>query len=159
MKRSGNRLLAATLLAGVALASTAVPAVAAKPSVETFSVHREFPFADCPGFATIGAWDIDHRITYYYDSDGVAIRDHDQVDFRGRIINAETGAWVADSGSRTFFDTLAPDGSFLTTYMVTVRKSTYVHEAGRVDFQTGAFHGHEGFGPGNITALCEALGG
>ena len=159
MIRPGNRRLAATLFAGAALAISAAPALAVSPTVETFGVHREFPFEECPDFATIGSWDIEHKITYFYDSDGVAIRDHDQVDFSGRIINAETGAWVPDSGSRTFFDTLAPDGSFLTTYMVTVRKSAYVHEAGRVDFQTGAFHGHEGFGPSSIAALCEALGG
>ena len=159
MTRSRNRRLAATLFAGTVLALTAIPALAATPTVETFSAHREVPFEDCPGFATVGVWDIDHKVTYFYDSEGVKIRDHDQVDFTGRIVNAETGAWVPDSGSRTFFDTLAPDGSFLTTYMVTVRKSDYIHDAGRIDFQTGGFHGHDGFTPDNIAALCEALGG
>jgi hypothetical protein len=158
MNRSRNRRLAATLFAGAALLLSAVPALAAKPSVESWDAQREGPFEDCPGFSTIGSWDIHHKLTYFYDSDGIAIRDIDQVDFTGRIVNAETGAWVPDSGSRTFFDTLAPDGSFLTTYMVTVRKSDYVHDAGRVDFQTGGFHGHEGFTPDNIAALCEALG-
>ena len=150
--------MVAAIFAGAAVALTAVPALAAGPTVETFDVHRESPFEDCPGFATIGSWDITHKITYFYDADGIAVRDHDQVDFSGRIINAETGAWVPDSGSRIFFDTLAPDGSFLTTYMVTVRKSAYVHDAGRIDFQTGEFHGHDGFTPDNLAALCEALG-
>ena len=158
MTRSRSRRLAATIFAGAALALTAVPALAVSPTVETFSAHREVAFADCPGFTAVGIWDIDHKITYFYDTDDVAIRDHDQVDFAGRIVNADTGAWVADSGSRTFFDTLAPDGSFLTTYMVTVRKSRYVHDAGRIDFQTGDFNGHDGFGPDNIAALCQALG-
>ena len=159
MNRTHSRRLAATLFAGVALALSAVPAMAVKPTVETWDVQREGPFEDCPGFATIGVWDIHHKLTYFYDSDGIAIRDTDEVDFTGRIVNAETGAWVPDSGSRTFFDTLAPDGSYLTTYMVTVRKSDYVHDAGRVDFQTGAFRGHDGFTPDNIAALCEALDG
>jgi hypothetical protein len=66
---------------------------------------------------------------------------------------------VPDSGSRTFFDTLAPDGSFLTTYMVEMRKSAYVHTAGRTDFQTGDFTGTSGFDDAGIAALCEALGG
>ena len=43
--------------------------------------------------------------------------------------------------------------------MVQVRKSRYVHEAGRIDFQTGDFRGHGGFTPDNIAELCEALGG
>lgn len=157
MARLHIRRVGATLIAGAAIALTAVPVLAMSPTVESFTVHREGPFEDCPDFATIGSWDISHKVTYFYNSEGIAIRDTDQVDFAGRIVNAETGAWVPDSGSRTFFDTLAPDGSYLETYMVTVRKSRYVHEAGRVDFQTGEFHGRDGFGPDNIAALCAAL--
>jgi hypothetical protein len=107
----------------------------------------------------MGVWEIGHKLTIFYDAAGTPIRDIEQVDFSGRIVNVETGAWVADSGSRVYFDTLAPDGSYLTTYAVEQRKSRYVHNAGRTDFQTGTFSGHDGFGDANIAALCEALGG
>jgi hypothetical protein len=150
---------AALTLAAAALLLTAAPAVAATPAVETFRVHVERPFIDCPGFSVLGIWDIDHKLTLFFDGSAVATRDIERVDFSGRLVNTSTGASVPDSGSRTFFDTLAPDGAFLTTYMVEVRKSTYVHGAGRTDFQTGAFHGVDAFEPANVTALCGALAG
>ena len=141
-----------------ALLITAGPVAAAAPSVETWTAHVDRPFVDCPGFSVVGVWDITHRLTVFFDSSGVPTRDIERVDFTGRLINASTGTWVPDSGSRTFFDTLAPDASFLTTYMVSVRHSTYVHGAGRTDFQTGAFRGREDLAPANVEALCEALG-
>lgn len=149
----------ALTLASAALLLTAAPAAAAAPRVESSTVHVERPFVDCPGFSTIGVWDITHRLTTFFDAHGVATRDIEQVDFSGRVVNASTGAWVPDSGSRTFFDTLAPDGSFLTTYGVQVRKSAYVHTAGRTDFQTGEFNGRDGFDAAGIDQLCNALGG
>jgi hypothetical protein len=132
---------------------------AATPSVVSWTNHVERPFIDCPDFATVGIWDISHRLTIFVDGDGIAIRDIEQIDYSGRIVNAETGAWVPDSGGRTFFDTLAPDGSFLTTYSVDQRHSQYIHGAGRLDFQTGDFNGREAFSDANLDALCEALGG
>jgi hypothetical protein len=159
MLGSTKHRAAALAVAAAALVVTAAPVAAVTPTVESWTVHVERPFVDCPGFATVGVWDISHRLTTFFDSEGVAIRDIEAVDFRGRVVNAETGAWVADSGARTFFDTLAPDGSFLTTTMVQVRKSAYVHTAGRTDFQTGAFAGRDGFDDAGIAALCGALGG
>jgi hypothetical protein len=150
---------AALTLAAAALMITAAPAAAVTPSVDTFSVHVERPFVDCPGFSTIGVWEITHKLTTFFNSDGVATRDIEAVDFTGRIVNSDTGAWVADSGSRQFFDTLAPDGSFLSTYMVQVRKSPYVHLAGRTDFQTGNFTGRDGLDDAGVAALCAALAG
>ncbi|HEY8437131.1 MAG TPA: hypothetical protein VIK65_00840 [Candidatus Limnocylindrales bacterium] len=153
----GRRLaLVATSLA--ASLATGGVAAAAAPAVETSSVHIERAFIDCPSFAVVGVWDITHRLTLFVDADGTPTRDIERVDFSGRLVNASTGAWVPDSGTRIFFDTLAADGSFLTTYAVEVRHSQYVHTAGRTDFQTGAFHGRDGFGAGSISALCEALG-
>lgn len=146
-------------LASAALLLTAAPAAAAAPSVESWTVHREFLFEECPDFSVIGVWDISHRLTIFFDADGVAIRDIEHVAFSGRLVNESTGASVPDSGARTFFDTLAPDGSFLTTYVVQVRHSAYVHGAGRFDFQTGVFHGVSEVDADNIAALCEALGG
>ena len=159
MTRSRNRRLAATLFAGAALALTAVPALAVTPTVETLTAHREVPFVDCPGFTALGIWDIDHKLTYFYDSDGVATRDHDQVDF------TRTDRQCGDRrvGPRQRIAHLlrhACARRLLPDHLLgQVRKSDYVHDAGRIDFQTGEFRGHDGFGPDNIAALCEALGG
>lgn len=157
MFRSTTRHGAALVIAGAAWLLGAAVAMADAPSVETSTVHVERPFVDCPGFATTGVWEITHRLTIFTDATGVPIRDIEAVTFDGRIVNTATGAWVPDSGARRFFDTLAPDGSFLETTMVEVRKSAYVHTAGRSDFQTGAFHGTDGFGDDGIAALCAAL--
>ena len=155
--RSSKHRVAALVMAGAALAASTGAAAAAAPTTETSTVHIERPFTECAGFSVLAIWDISHRLTFFYDSEGVAIRDIETVDFTGRLVNESTGAWVADSGSRTFFDTLAPDGSYLTTYMVQQRTSKYIHNAGRLDFQTGTFRGV--YGEGNLDALCEALGG
>jgi hypothetical protein len=159
VRSSKNHRVAALVMASAALVLGAGPAAAAAPAVDSWTVHVESPFIDCPDISTLGVLDISHRLTLFVDSEGTPIRDIEQVEFSGRIVNTSTGAWVADSGSRTFFDTLAPDGSFLTTYMVEVRHSDYIHGAGRTDFQTGDFNGLDAFDPANLDALCEALGG
>jgi hypothetical protein len=150
---------AALAIASATLLVSAGPAAAATPTVDSWTVHVERPFVDCPDFAVVGVWDISHKLTLYFDSEGTATRDTERVDFAGQIVNTSTGASVPDSGTRIFFDTLAPDGSYLTTYMVQVRHSTYVHSAGRIDFQTGDFNGRDGLDSAGIAALCEALGG
>jgi hypothetical protein len=157
--RSSKNRVAALVMASAALALSAGTAAAAAPTVDSWTVHVERPFIDCPDFSTLGVWDVSHRLTIFYDEEGTPVRDIEQVEFSGRIVNTETGAWVADSGARTFFDTLAPDGSFLTTYAVEQRHSLYIPGAGRTDFQTGDFNGLNAFDPANIAALCEALGG
>lgn len=159
MTRSRKRGALGLCLAGAALLTGATPAAAVSPTVDVWTVHREVPFVDCPGFATIGAWDITHRLTVFSDASGVPIRDTERVDFVGEIRNATTGASVPDSGSRIFFDTLAPDGSFLETYSNELRHSRYVHVAGRVNWQTGEQVGVNGFDADGIAALCAALGG
>jgi hypothetical protein len=157
--KSPGRHVVAIALAGAAVLIGAAPISAATPKVETWTVHVERPFIACDGFSTVGVWTIRHRLTLFYGTDGVAIRDIEAVDFVGEILNPETGASVADRGSRIFFDTLAPDGSFLTTYAVEVRKSAYIHTAGRTDFQTGDFAGTNGIDDAGIAALCGALDG
>ena len=153
-----KRRLGALLMAAAAVAGSAGTAAAYTPQVQTWTNHVVVPFIDCPDFGTVGTWDIRHKLTLFVDANGTPTRDIEQVDFTGRIANAETGASVADSGARTFFDTLAPDGSYLTTYMVSHRQG-YLHGAGRNDFQTGSFSGRDAFSDANIAALCEALGG
>ena len=159
MNRSSTYRGAALAVATAALLLTAAPAAAAAPSMESSTIHREGPFAECPDFSVTGVWDINHKLTIFYDANGVAIRDIEQIEFSGQLVNGSTGASVPDSGARTFFDTLAPDGSFLTTYVVQVRHSAYVHGAGRFDFQTEVFRGTSEVDADNLAALCEALDG
>jgi hypothetical protein len=154
---TAKRRMAALMVACAATLVSVTPAAAASPTVDVFTVHREASIADCADFTIDASWDITHRLTVFADESGVPVRDIERVDYTGRFSNSETGASVPDSGTRIFFDTLAPDGSFLTTYMVEVRKSAYVHVAGRTDFQTGAFHGTSGFDDAGIAALCAAL--
>lgn len=159
MIRTTSRRIATIGCAAVAGLLGAMPAAAASPTVDSWTVHVERPFIPCDGFETRGVWDISHRLTLFTDSTGVPIRDIERVDYVGEIVNATTGASVPDSGLRIFFDTLAPDGSFLTTYAVDVRHSAYIHTAVRTDFQTGGSVGHDGFTDAGIAALCDALGG
>ena len=159
MSRSMKNRATAFGLASAALLLAAGPAAAASPTVDSWTVHVERPFVECAGFSGVGIWDISHKLSLFVDADGTPVRDIERVEFAGRLVNSSTGASVPDSGVRTFFDTLAPDGSFLTTYMVAVRRSTYVHGAGRTDFQTGELSGLDGMDSAHLTALCEALGG
>jgi hypothetical protein len=154
---SAKRRAVATALAGAALALTTGSAAATTPTVETWTNHVEVGFFDCDGFSVIGRWAIHHRLTFYYDAEGVAVRDIERIDYSGELVNSESGASLPDGGIRVFFDTLAPDGSYLTTYMVQVRDGTYLHTAGRIDFQDGTFRGIDGLQPDNFADVCEAL--
>lgn len=158
MLRSLTTRIAPLALAGAAMAVFAGPAAAVTPTVDTWTNHVAISWFECDGFTVAAEWDIHHKLTTYYDTAGVATRDIERIDFSGRLSNPDTGASVPDSGTRVFFDTLAPDGSFLTTYSVQVRKSEYIHVAGRTDFQTGAFSGVDNITDASIAALCEALG-
>jgi len=132
-------------------------ATATQPITETGTFQIERPFDPCPDFDVIGSWQIDRKLVLYLDDTGTPFRDIERISFSGSLINAETGASVPDSGQRIFFDTLAPDGSFLTTVVNDVRKSKYVHGASRFDFETGDFHGKDALSAENWAALCEAL--
>lgn len=156
---SNTRRLAALAMASAALVLGTGTVAAVTPIVEASTAHVERPFVDCGSFSTVGVWEISHRLTLFVDQSGIPIRDIEHVEFSGRIVNTTTGASVADSGARTYFDTLAPDGSFLTTYQVQQRHSAYIHSAGRTDFQTGDFRGVDGLDADGIAALCAALGG
>ena len=158
IRRRFSRVLAVAAASLAFVATAAVPVQAASPSVETWTNQVDRPYLSCPGFDVNGVWAISHKLTFFYDAAGVAIRDIERVDFRGRFVNAETGAWVPDSGSITYFDTLAPDGSYLTTYSTQVRHDAFIHSAGRLDFQTGTFSGRDGETAAGVAALCAALG-
>ncbi len=152
-----RRSIAAAAGSLVFLAGLAAPVQAASPSVETWTNQVDVPYLSCPGFDVNGVWAISHRLTFFFDANGVAIRDTERVDYAGRFVNATSGSWVLDSGSILYFDTLAPDGSYLTTISNQVRHDAFTHTAGRLDFQSGAFRGRDGWSDAGVAELCAAL--
>jgi len=135
----------------------AAPTMAVAPEVHTRTNRVDVPYIDCGSFDAYGVWNVSHRLTIYLDKQGVPISDHEIIDFVGAFVNHDNGASIPDSGRSIFFDTLAPDGSFLTTMMNGVRHSAYLHAAGRTDFQTGVHRGMDRWDAG-AAAVCAALG-
>ena len=155
--RSIRRLIVASTSAGVLAVALAIPAAAYSPEVVTWTNDVDVPYFDCGSFEAHGVWTVSHRLTLFRDASGVAVSDHEIVDFKGAFVNPATGASIPDSGRTVYFDTLAPDGSYLTTIQNSVRRNPYLHESFRYDFQTGAAHGMSRFDAG-VDAACEALG-
>jgi tryptophan-rich sensory protein len=58
---------AALAISSAALLASTGSAMAATPTVESWTVHVERPFVDCPGFSVVGVWDITHKLTLYPD--------------------------------------------------------------------------------------------
>ena len=144
--------------AALALAiSMAAPAAAAAPQVYTRTAEVTFPYFDCGTFEAHAVWTINSRLTVFVDPAGTPISDHEVVDFSGAFVNPDTGASIADSGRIVYRDTLDANGDILTTTQMFVRRSAYLHEAGRYDFQTDMFSGMSNFDAG-LAAACAALG-
>ncbi len=152
-KRMVGTAMTALILGAVMVGSV----TAASPQVDTWTNTVDVPYFDCGPFDAHGVWTITHRLTLYADAEGIIVRDREVVDFRGAFVNPDTGAAVADSGRIIYFDTLAPDGSYLTTMQNFHRVSRFLHEAGRFDFQTETLHGMTTFDAG-IDAVCAELG-
>lgn len=144
-------------MAAMLLLVAAGPASAAAPRVETWTNDVDTPYIDCGTFEAHGVWTISHVLTTYTDNAGSPVRDREKVEFKGAFVNPETGASISDGGQIIWFDTLDADGNFLTTMQNVVRRSTYLHAAGRTDFQTFEHHGVDRFDV-NAAAACAALG-
>lgn len=153
-----KRLVAAAVTAAGLVLATVGPSFAAGPQVVTWSNDVNVPYVDCGSFWADGVWTVSHRLTIWSDAQGIPLRDHEIVDFKGAFVNSETGAKVGDSGRIVYFDTLNPDGTYATTMQNAVRRNAYVHSAGRTDFQTFAHHGNADT-DAEWGALCDALGG
>src|SRR5262249_61256284 len=97
-----RRLTAATFAAAALLAATVGTSLAAGPQVSTWSNDVDVPYVDCGDFWANGVWTVSHRLTVWSDADGVPLRDHEIVDFKGAFVNAETGKAVADSGRSVY---------------------------------------------------------
>jgi len=157
--RTGTRstLIGAIAAAGLAI-SSAAPVSAAAPQVSTWSHQAVDPdYFECNGQPIDGIWTTSHRLTVFTTNGGTPVRDIEDMTFTGSFVNPANGRSIADSGHAIFFDTLDPDGNYLTTMMNSVRHSAYFHVAGRDDFQTGAHYGVNRWDAG-IAAACAALG-
>lgn len=157
------------IAASAALAITTIgvgSAFAATPQTYAWTNHRDDPQIDCGSFVAWGEWDISHSLTVYIDKSGTAIGDLERITFTGRWYNPDTQVSVADSGTKRFIDTFAPDGSYASTDFTYQRTDAFVHEAGHVllgaqdangDQAELRSVGHAGFTDANIAALCAAL--
>ena len=155
--------------ASAALAITTIgagSAFAATPLTDSWTNHYNGPALDCPTFTAYGDWVISHSLTGYLDKAGNPVGDLERVAFTGRWYNLDTQVSVADSGTKRFLDTFAPDGSYASTDFTYQRTDKFVHEAGRVmlgaqdangDQAELRSVGHAGFTDANVAALCNAL--
>ena len=151
--RLGLAGVAALTLVGSAIGTAA----AAVPEIDMWTNHAYDPgYFDCDGTPIDGDWIVTHHLIIFYDNAGVPQRDIEKIDFTGVFVNPANGNSIADSGQSIFKDTLAPDYSYLTTVMTTVRKSAYFHAAGRVDFQSGKTVGVDK-SDANLAAACAVL--
>jgi len=114
-------------------------------------------YFDCDGAPIDAHWTITHHLTYFFNKAGDPVRDIEQIRWEGSFVNPANGMSIPDSGHLIFQDTLAPDYSFLTTTVNVVRRSSYLHAAGRSDFQTNKQTGTDNWDSG-IAAACAALG-
>jgi hypothetical protein len=115
------------------------------------------PYFECDGFTAHGVWTVSHVLKTWFLADGTPDRDIEQMSFTGAFVNPDTGASISDSGKVIYFDTLAPDFSYLSTDANVLRRSVYFQVAGRAK-NDGSFHGVDRFDV-NIPAACAALGG
>ena len=132
------------------------PALAAAPTVDTWSIEVDAPYFDCGTFEAHGVWTVSHSLKTFYSKDGTPIRDIEQMSFTGAFVNPDTGASIRDSGKVEYFDVLAPDFSYVSTAANVLRRSDYFKVAGRTD-RSETFHGVDRFDI-NIPAACAALG-
>lgn len=154
-------LLGATAVGAALVMALAPAAAAAAPEVYLRNGNSYSPgYYHCGpasgGFDIDGDWAITGRLTVFVTNDGVPVRDIEEIHFDGRWVNPSNGKWTSDKGGLTFFDTLNPDGSFDTTFLNMHRAGSYLHVAGRVNFQDGSFRGH-GESDAQVAALCAAL--
>jgi hypothetical protein len=153
IRRAVGLVLGAALL----LAAAGPASAAAAPEVSTWENQVDVPYFDCGTFQAHGVWTVSHVLTVWFDADGAPLRDREKVEFTGSFVNPDTGASIADAGQIIYFDTLDADWNYVTTMRNDVRKSAYLHAAGRTDFQTGVRHGMDRFDV-NVPAACAALG-
>ena len=150
--------LAMAAVAALTLAGGAIgTAAAATPQVDTWTNHSlDVDYFECDGAPINGDWMVTHHLITFYDNAGVPTRDIEKIDFTGAFVNPANGKAIADSGQLIFRDVLAPDYSYLSTTMNVVRKSAYLHAAGRNDFDTGKSVGMDNWDSG-LSAACAAL--
>jgi hypothetical protein len=82
-----------------ALSPTSASAV--PPTVETVTRHLDFGVVgSCPGFDVTATFDPTRRITTFYNSEGIPIRQQIHVEIPGTVTNSVTGKTLATTGVR-----------------------------------------------------------
>jgi hypothetical protein len=133
--RTPRRLVVAAVLAALPL-TLASTAAANAPTIVDESFHRSIPnFISCPGFTVRGEFDVARTVMTFYDSDGAIVRQVTHVHFTGTLINAVTGASIADEGNQiVIFD--RAEGTTATIGRVRVvtvpREGEILAQVGRV---------------------------
>ena len=112
--RRGRRTVG-VILGSVAALTCAGTLSASEPTRTTEIIHRRLdPWFTCPGFDTIGEFDLIRQITTYFDHDGVAVRRIIHVDVTGTLTHAGTGESLPTSGVRVFHFDLTTGDAFST---------------------------------------------
>lgn len=100
-----NRTLMLCLapVAAAGFAAAAAPARAAEPARETLALHTVAnPWALCPGFAVVGVFDLELRVTSFFDDNGALASRIVHATIDGTLTNAASGYSLATGGVRVF---------------------------------------------------------
>ena len=125
-----------TLAAGAGFAlvlALAAPVAASRPDVVTWTNQVDAPYFDCGTFEAHGVWTVSHELKTFFNGAGDPVRDIEQMSFEGAFVNPNTGASISDSGKVIFFDQLAPDFSYLSTYASVLRRSELLQGRGTAE--------------------------
>ena len=154
-------LLGAGSLLVVALSPASASAVA--PTVETVTLHREVDVVgSCPGFDVGATFDPIRRITTFYNSEGIPIRQQIHAEIPGTVTNKVTGKTLVTTGVRNFTINLLTGETKTTAtnvHVIVPGQGTVLLSAGLFQFDAaGNLVKEVGRQDPPITpALCEAL--
>jgi hypothetical protein len=156
------------LILGLAIAIAGAGAIArsaqaAEPTRQTVTVHTVANWAQCPGFAVIGEFDIHLEIADFYDESGTLVKRIVYATIDGTLTNAITGYSLETGGVRIFHYDFA-EGIVVTTGTNNFTKlpdgGVAIGGAGRLVVDaSGRILEHSGPGPSERAQLCAALTG
>ena len=85
----------------VVLGLSPTSASAIPPTVETISRHLDFGVVgSCSGFDVTATFDATRRVTTFYNSEGIPIRQQIHVEVPGTVTNLATGKMLTTTGVR-----------------------------------------------------------
>lgn len=161
-----KRIISLALAIAIASAGATVGAARAQePTREAVALHTVAnPWAQCPGFAVIGEFDIELQVTTFYDESGVLSKRIVHATIEGTLTNATTGYSLPTGGVRVFHYDFV-EGIVVTTGTNNFTKlpdgGVAIGGAGRLVVDaSGRILEHNGPDTAEERAqLCAALGG